>query len=336
MSRNRPLIVLSIALALAAPLALLAGSSDIASSSGPTPDQATTARMVYGLLSDSRYAYRPRALDDALSREILTALPEDARPRQGVPDRAGRGRFRSATPPRWTTRSRAARWIRRGRSSRPTGSASTSASPMRAGCSRATSISPGTSATSTTARTRRGPSRAALDALWRQSVKNDWLRLKLAGKQADEIRKTLDKRYANLLTSVNELKGEEVFQSFLNAYAGSIDPHTDYMTPRSAENFNLSMSQFAGRHRRGAAAAGRRGGGARDRAGRAGGAQRQAQARRPHRRRRPGQHRRDEGRDRLAHRRRGRRRSAAPRTPRCGWTWCPPRRRWTASRRRCC
>src|SRR5690606_31831770 len=83
---------------------------------------------------------------------------------------------------------------------------------------------------------------AALDTLWRQSVKNDWLRLKLAGKPADEIRKTLDKRYANLLTSVNELKGEEVFQSFLNAYAGSIDPHTDYMTPRSAENFNLSMS----------------------------------------------------------------------------------------------
>ena len=48
---------------------------------------------------------------------------------------------------------------------------------------------------------------AGLDTLWRQSVKNDWLRLKLAGKPADEIRKTLDKRYANLLTSVQQLKG---------------------------------------------------------------------------------------------------------------------------------
>ena len=72
MIRNRPLVVLSIALVLAAPLALLAGSSDIVPSSGPTPDQSTTARMVHGLLSDSRYAYRPRALDDALSREIHT------------------------------------------------------------------------------------------------------------------------------------------------------------------------------------------------------------------------------------------------------------------------
>jgi len=72
MIRNRPLIVLSIGLALAAPLALLAGSGDLALSNGPTRDQATTARMVHGLLSDSRYAYRPRALDDALSREVLT------------------------------------------------------------------------------------------------------------------------------------------------------------------------------------------------------------------------------------------------------------------------
>ena len=33
-----------------------------------------------------------------------------------------------------------------------------------------------------------------------------------------------------------------MFQSFLNAYAASIDPHTDYMTPRSAENFNMQIS----------------------------------------------------------------------------------------------
>ncbi len=39
-----------------------------------------------------------------------------------------------------------------------------------------------------------------------------------------------------------ELKGEDVFQTFLNSYANAIDPHTDYLTPRSADNFNLSMS----------------------------------------------------------------------------------------------
>src|SRR3546814_16634866 len=30
--------------------------------------------------------------------------------------------------------------------------------------------------------------------------------------------------------------------SFLNAYTASIDPHTDYFDPRSAERFNQSMS----------------------------------------------------------------------------------------------
>ena len=73
---------------------------------------------------------------------------------------------------------------------------------------------------------------AALDALWKQSVRNDWLRLKLAGKKPDEIRATLDKRYANLLESATEIKGEEVFQSFLNPMQ-CIDLYR-LLTPRSA------------------------------------------------------------------------------------------------------
>jgi hypothetical protein len=36
----------------------------------PTTDQTTAAKLVYGLLSDSRYAYRPRALDDTLSADM--------------------------------------------------------------------------------------------------------------------------------------------------------------------------------------------------------------------------------------------------------------------------
>src|SRR5690606_19578708 len=83
---------------------------------------------------------------------------------------------------------------------------------------------------------------AALDEIWRKSVMNDWLRLKLAGKAPEDIRKTLDKRYAQLGKSVAELKSEDVFSLFLNAYTASIDPHTDYLNPRSAENFNQAMS----------------------------------------------------------------------------------------------
>lgn len=82
---------------------------------------------------------------------------------------------------------------------------------------------------------------AELDALWKQRVKNDVLRLKLAGKDMAAIRATLDKRYANFAERVREIKSEDLFQTFMNAYAASIEPHTAYMNPRTTENFNISM-----------------------------------------------------------------------------------------------
>ena len=82
---------------------------------------------------------------------------------------------------------------------------------------------------------------AELDDLWRQRVKNDWLRLKLASKDETKIRETLDKRYANYLTRMRQLTSEDVFQTFMNAYAMSIDPHTNYLGPRASENFDMAM-----------------------------------------------------------------------------------------------
>ena len=77
--------------------------------------------------------------------------------------------------------------------------------------------------------------------LWRKRVKNDWLRLKLAGKDDKAIRETLDKRYDNYQSRVRKLNNEDVFQMFMNAYATSIEPHTNYLGPRSAENFDIAM-----------------------------------------------------------------------------------------------
>ncbi len=82
---------------------------------------------------------------------------------------------------------------------------------------------------------------AELDDLWRRRVKNDWLRLTLAGKKDAEIAKTLDKRYADFLVRVQQLDREDVFQTFLNAYAMAIEPHTSYLGPRASENFAISM-----------------------------------------------------------------------------------------------
>jgi carboxyl-terminal processing protease len=77
--------------------------------------------------------------------------------------------------------------------------------------------------------------------LWRKRVKNDWLRLKLAGKEDKAIRETLDKRYDNYQVRMRKLNNEDVFQMFMNAYATSIEPHTNYLGPRSAENFDIAM-----------------------------------------------------------------------------------------------
>jgi carboxyl-terminal processing protease len=82
---------------------------------------------------------------------------------------------------------------------------------------------------------------AELDKLWHQRTKNDWLRLKLAGKSDDDIRKTLDKRYAGYIERVKQLDGEDAFQTFMTAYAETTDPHTDYLGPRAAENFDIQM-----------------------------------------------------------------------------------------------
>jgi carboxyl-terminal processing protease len=77
--------------------------------------------------------------------------------------------------------------------------------------------------------------------VWRKRVKHDWLRLKLAGKDDRQIVETLDKRYANALKRTSRLKSEDAFQTFMNAYTMTIEPHTNYMGPRAAGDFDISM-----------------------------------------------------------------------------------------------
>ncbi len=80
-----------------------------------------------------------------------------------------------------------------------------------------------------------------LDEIWRKRVKNDWLGLKLAEREVDDIRETLDGRYGNIHKRVSEFNSDDVFQFFMNAYASAIEPHSSYMSPRLAENFEISM-----------------------------------------------------------------------------------------------
>ena len=83
---------------------------------------------------------------------------------------------------------------------------------------------------------------AELEDLWRKQVKDDVLRLKIAGKEPKAIQDLLIKRYKNQQARLKQTRGEDVFQAYINAFAMSYDPHTTYLSPDNAENFDINMS----------------------------------------------------------------------------------------------
>ncbi|WP_455921310.1 carboxy terminal-processing peptidase [Pseudomonas putida] len=83
---------------------------------------------------------------------------------------------------------------------------------------------------------------ADLDALWRKRVMDEVLRQKIAGKDNKQIQDTLTKRYKNQLARLDQTRSEDIFQAYINTFAQSYDPHTNYLSPDSAENFDINMS----------------------------------------------------------------------------------------------
>lgn len=86
-------------------------------------------------------------------------------------------------------------------------------------------------------------SEAEADDLWRKLVKEQALSLKLTGKEWPEIVDILRKRYQNLEKTFVQIESEDVFQIYMNAFTESYDPHTAYFSPKTSENFRISMSQ---------------------------------------------------------------------------------------------
>ena len=81
-----------------------------------------------------------------------------------------------------------------------------------------------------------------LDTLWQHRVKSDALTLKLSDKKWPEIKTLLTKRYTYALKHLTQTESEDVFQTFMNAYAHTIEPHTSYLSPRNAERFTMEMN----------------------------------------------------------------------------------------------
>ena len=78
--------------------------------------------------------------------------------------------------------------------------------------------------------------------LWRQRVTNDAWRRTLADKEWDDAADVLRKRYARVLKRINDLDSDDVFESFMNSFARTLDPHSSYLSPRQSEEYRIQMS----------------------------------------------------------------------------------------------
>lgn len=81
-----------------------------------------------------------------------------------------------------------------------------------------------------------------LDEIWRRRVKNDALSLTLAEKIWEETQEVLEKRYARFLKRMDQVKSDDVFETFMNAFAHTLDPHSSYLSPRNSEEYQIQMS----------------------------------------------------------------------------------------------
>jgi carboxyl-terminal processing protease len=86
-------------------------------------------------------------------------------------------------------------------------------------------------------------SETAMDELWRERIQNDVLSLKLADNDGgDPPAERLTERYAQLARNVGQYTADDVFEIYMNAWSRLFDPHTNYLSPRTRENFNINMS----------------------------------------------------------------------------------------------
>lgn len=86
------------------------------------------------------------------------------------------------------------------------------------------------------------PDQEALDKLWNKRIRNAVLGQRLNGSGDDEIIEVLTRRYESQRKRVSQMRSEDAFQAYMNAFTGTWDPHTNYFSPRNSENFNINMS----------------------------------------------------------------------------------------------
>ncbi|MDN3518419.1 carboxy terminal-processing peptidase [Aquisalimonas lutea] len=81
----------------------------------------------------------------------------------------------------------------------------------------------------------------ALDRLWRKRIKNDALTMLLGEEDEERTMELLRSRYDNVAENMQRSTPEEVFETYMGAWAQAFDPHTNYLSPRNSEEFDIQM-----------------------------------------------------------------------------------------------
>ena len=84
-------------------------------------------------------------------------------------------------------------------------------------------------------------SQASLDDLWRKRLANAALTLSISGQEDDEVIDTLRERYETQKHRLEQTNAEDVFGLIMAAATGTVDPHTEYLSPRQGESFDIQM-----------------------------------------------------------------------------------------------
>ena len=74
-----------------------------------------------------------------------------------------------------------------------------------------------------------------------KEAKSELITIHLKEKELKKSIAKLMKRFDNRIKSLNRLSKDDIFSLYVNSYTGFYDPHTNYMTPKSQEDFEINM-----------------------------------------------------------------------------------------------
>ena len=81
-----------------------------------------------------------------------------------------------------------------------------------------------------------------LKKIWRDETKNDFLVAMMSDTLSEDPKEGLLKRYTNRIRRIQQQNEEDIFSIAVNSLANQFDPHSSYLSPRSAEDFDMNMS----------------------------------------------------------------------------------------------